>query len=280
MLADRLGFKTGGVEGSGLPRTLVKLTIGSIVVLIAATYDKHWDYDEWGTWAFICSIVSTIICVFLCIVYGIGKENLVAKAMPFVAVFLLCWWIAGTGLMTFEAPFVHTGNGYFGAWLALISAAILCYDTFAKFRELIGKIGEQGHLVVLLLICSITLLIQVIEDELDDKSHHDNLIVGWIVACATLVMCIIMMFLGAKPDFLKVLMVLMLVAWSIGVGVLTFDGPYKYTGNAYFACWGGFILSVLGVWALFPQLAEKAGMPAAPKTMPAPVAQVVGAVAH
>eukprot|EP00403_Amphidinium_massartii_P027775 CAMPEP_0178389424 /NCGR_PEP_ID=MMETSP0689_2-20121128/10109_1 /TAXON_ID=160604 /ORGANISM="Amphidinium massartii, Strain CS-259" /LENGTH=526 /DNA_ID=CAMNT_0020009873 /DNA_START=91 /DNA_END=1671 /DNA_ORIENTATION=- len=304
MLADKAGLsmKKGG-ETAGLPRTLVKLTIASIIVLIAVVYDSHYDHDFWGVWALICAAVSTIICVVLCVLYGIGKAGQIANAMPFIAIFLLCWWIVGTGTMTFESPFVYTGNGYFGAWLALISAAILCYDSFAKLRDVIGKLGDHGHLMLFLLICSVTLLIQVFEDELDDGDRRrlrssrrrsnrggwrgghgggDNLILGWIVAITTLLICIIIMFLHAKPDFVKLLMVLLLLLWSVGVGVLTFDAPYKYTGNAYFALWGGFLLSVVGVWTLFPQVASKAGLPAAPKveTVSAPAAKVVGAPGH
>merc|ERR1740130_287322 len=37
----------------------------------------------------------------------------------------------------------------------------------------------------------------------------------------------------------------MLLWWGPGTGVLTFHGPYRTTGNPYFACWAALICSVM-----------------------------------
>merc|ERR1740130_836425 len=37
----------------------------------------------------------------------------------------------------------------------------------------------------------------------------------------------------------------MLLWWGPGTGVLTFHGPYRTTGNPYFACWAALLCSVL-----------------------------------
>lgn len=35
--------------------------------------------------------------------------------------------------------------------------------------------------------------------------------------------------------------------WSITTGIVTFDGPFIELGNGYFASWGGFIFSIIGL---------------------------------
>eukprot|EP00971_Amphidinium_carterae_P222780 4421351-Amphidinium_carterae.1 len=58
-------FQIAGREGSGPPHTLINLTIGSIVVLIAATYDKHWDDDVWGMGLLLLHCVHNHLCLLV-----------------------------------------------------------------------------------------------------------------------------------------------------------------------------------------------------------------------
>ena len=37
----------------------------------------------------------------------------------------------------------------------------------------------------------------------------------------------------------------LLLWWGPGTGVLTFHGPYRTTGNPYFACWAALLCSLL-----------------------------------
>ena len=48
--------------------------------------------------------------------------------------FLLLWWAAGTGVLTFHGPYRTTGNPYFACWAALLSSVLLCADAFTKMK--------------------------------------------------------------------------------------------------------------------------------------------------
>jgi len=39
-------------------------------------------------------------------------------------------WIAAAGVLTFKAPFVFTGNGFFSSWLGLLAALMLAMHEF------------------------------------------------------------------------------------------------------------------------------------------------------
>jgi hypothetical protein len=251
-----------------IPRALLGATLGSAVVLVAITYRGCWgsQHDSWCSWAFVCSCVSLVVCAFLCIVMAIGSGSKVEGALPYVAVFLFSWWITGTGIMTFEGPFLWTTNGYFGAWLAVGSSAVLCHDHAQSLRDFVGNFGNYGRLLLLLLLASVALLVQVLFDTYgDDHSwrhirrhyEHNNIIVAWIVAVGTLAVCLVMMLTKAREDVGRVLMVVNFLLWAAGVGVLTFDAPYQHTGNAYFACWCGLCMSALAVWRLYPDAVRK-----------------------
>jgi len=272
LLADSAGglrLQQRAESGSAcIPRSLLGLALGSIVVFTAVTYNGCWGgHGTWCTWAFICSCVSMVMCIFLCIVIAVGSGDKVASAIQPTAIFLLIWWTAGTGIMTFEHPFKATSNGYFGAWLALVSAAILCHDHAQCFRNVLARFGNYGRILVLLFIASVTLLVQVVSDTLDDY----DVLIGWIVGGASLTICLVMVLSQANEDFLRVFMIIMFLLWATGVGALTFDSPYVWTGNAYFALWFGLALSSLAVWRLYPDCVRKA-MPEAG----APPAVVVG----
>jgi hypothetical protein len=260
LLADTAGGLSLRARGesatSKIPRALLAVTLGSIVVLVAVTYHGWSGNNGWWFWAFLCSCVSTCICVALCLALLVDTGKVSSLMQP-VALFLMIWWIAGTGIMTFEQPFTATSNGYFGCWMAVAFSLILAHDNVPCMRDLLGKFGNYGRVLVLLFLVSATLSVQVVFDTADN-SDFENAIIAWIVAAGSLTICLVMMLSQAREDVMRILMVIKFLLWCVGAGLLTFDGPYGHTGNAFFACWFGFALSALAVWRLYPDCVQKA----------------------
>jgi hypothetical protein len=71
------------------------------------------------------------IAVFIVIVLMAGDAKLPPKLTKGLSAFLVVWWIAGWGVMTFKAPFASLDNGWIGSTAALASSLYL-YD---KSRE-------------------------------------------------------------------------------------------------------------------------------------------------
>jgi len=75
-----------------------------------------------GGWGIVCSVIS-IVAVAMCSLVSPSQQ--VRRA---VALFLLALWLAGVGVLTFRGPFVAAGNGFFGAWGALVYAIAFAFE--------------------------------------------------------------------------------------------------------------------------------------------------------
>jgi hypothetical protein len=271
--SEKIGNSTKTV-----PRELLRITIGSLVTLVAATYHGYHN-NFWGVWSVVCPAVSTGICVFLSLIMVLGAGDKVSSYMQLVSWFLLVWWIFGTGVMTFKGPFVGTGNGYFGAWLALLAAFMFCQAQSETLRGWIGRVGAHGHLLVGLIVASATVFVQPLIYAIDHDHRFENEIVAWICSVVSMVLCLLVAVLAPQDDVLKWIMLTLFALWAIGVGFLTFDGPYVFTSNAYFACWGALIISKMFVWRLFPNAVPRSCPQSSASSAEAaigPVAAVVG----
>lgn len=129
------------------------------------------------------------------------------------------------------------------------------------------------------MLASATLFVQTLIDTVDSHKFQ-NEVVAWICSVLSLLMCLLIAALKVQEDALKWIMVGMLVLWSIGVGFLTFDGPYVFTGNAYFACWVALSVSKTFVLRLFPDVVPRSSpaIESNSSESTGPVAKVVGAV--
>merc|ERR1712014_250826 len=110
--------------------------------------------------------------------------------------------------------------------------------------------------------------------------RFENEIVAWICSVVSMVLCLLVAVLAPQEDVLKWIMLTLFTIWAIGVGFLTFDGPFVFTSNAYFACWGALIISKTFVWRLFPDVVPRSTPISSATSAEAamgPVAAVVGA---
>jgi len=107
-------------------------------------------------------------------------------------------------------------------------------------------------LLPVLLVSSVTLMVQASQNCID-LDHCDNEL-AFAVAVGAISTAFLLLFLlyqrvcnTAAPQLKQGLSLFLTLWWFIGANVFTFDKPYRYTSNGYFASWAGAISSAL--WA-------------------------------
>eukprot|EP00521_Asterionellopsis_glacialis_P006637 CAMPEP_0195284040 /NCGR_PEP_ID=MMETSP0707-20130614/2392_1 /TAXON_ID=33640 /ORGANISM="Asterionellopsis glacialis, Strain CCMP134" /LENGTH=202 /DNA_ID=CAMNT_0040343335 /DNA_START=70 /DNA_END=675 /DNA_ORIENTATION=+ len=160
----RVGPMTMNVSNTRL--TFIGQLIASIVLLIAVTsgyedYDddnkkagahhlKHYEY------AISASVVAMVVNLAILMKPDI-TENV--KRFPFfgtdvsgISVILVAWWTIAVGVLTYNAPFVVTGNGYFATWSGFLFSMLGLGITGDRIK------GALTNLYMGLCICSIVVI--------------------------------------------------------------------------------------------------------------------------
>eukprot|EP01062_Namystynia_karyoxenos_P014513 TRINITY_DN1521_c0_g1_i1.p1 TRINITY_DN1521_c0_g1~~TRINITY_DN1521_c0_g1_i1.p1 ORF type:complete len:539 (+),score=131.27 TRINITY_DN1521_c0_g1_i1:103-1617(+) len=231
-------------DSLGSIKEVVGVCLASLVVLIQAAIDCD-SCKDYLAWALACAVISFVITLVIIIIHFFKLAD-IESFMKWIALFLAAWWAAGTGCMTFEAPYVHTGNAYFGAWAALIFAWIMCFIYWPEISKSAERVGSRGKEIAVLTLASLVVAIQASIDCADASDCKDQL--AWAVACGwvSFVICAIVIILFEKiAEFFKWIVLFLFLWWAAGVGVLTFDKPYVFTGNAYFGSWVAFFMTVI-----------------------------------
>lgn len=120
----------GGVMGIGIgvgaqhARPHICLVASSVVVILAVIdpIDKGL-YEGESICALIVSILTLILMIVLFVLGRLGQPvpDKVQLGL-FVAVAIM--WVVAACVVTFRGPFLVTGNGYFGVWIATICSAM------------------------------------------------------------------------------------------------------------------------------------------------------------
>lgn len=240
----------GAVEVvNGTPKTLAGLIIGSLMVLIKAakSCDDGADCEDYLGWAVACSAISLAIgiaALFLLRCIPDFENNI---AWFVIVIFTACLWVAGAGTMTFKKPYKNTlDNGYFGAWIALLSALGLLSSTFSTvFAEAKAKVSKTTEIMdwwFILFAGSTVAMIQSAIDCDEARDCEDEL--AWALAASTIsvVVCLVLIIVSCciedTTDVWKWGSLFLLIWWMCGTGVSTYKkGPYKSAGNGYFSMW-------------------------------------------
>merc|ERR1712232_373366 len=151
----------------GAPIEILVLLFASLVVLLAATlrcYRRH--CGTYNTLAGICAAVSLVLNFAIILGKSIRPNSKkVDSCLAIVAAFLMIWWAAGTLCMTFVGPFKVLGNGYFGAWVALLAAVSLAVNV-----GVLGRFRLRGVDLTILATASLVLLLQSLFDGVWERS--------------------------------------------------------------------------------------------------------------
>jgi len=239
--------------------TLTCLTVicaCSLIILIQAAVECTKEHSksceaEYG-WTVAAGLISFLLSILSLIWHGFSPSTY-KTAQPFFAIFFVVWWIFGTGVSTFKAPFNETGNGYFAAWACFITAFLLAGSSIQRVGRCLGSAAQviagsiEAQLEMGILAASVVLIFAVAVEASYETATGAEV---WGVICG-----LVSTFLIIAHKMLRscceqctfkpwIIGALLSFWWLCGVAALTFDEPFESGGNGYFACWTCFVLAI------------------------------------
>jgi len=184
------------------------------------------------------------------------KSEGVSGAWGFASACQCVLWIGGTGVGTFNKPYVELGNAYVALWLALGSSVRLvglCYltkrlesteskDTGIPDAEIDAVTGPMGNtarfaaankvLLALFVSSAVVLIESARACDKGDCTARET----WAIICSALSVTINMILLlcnklkvfgDHESVVTSIFCIFLAVLWSIGVYTMTFEGPFK-----------------------------------------------------
>jgi len=230
----------------------------SFVVLCQAAVECGGSYsddcsDVYG-YTVAVGVISFVISL-LALSWSYCGPRSFGQFSPVIAIFFLSWWALGTAVSTFSEPFSDSGNGYFAAWGAFIASFIMSGAVSERLRTFLGSTiarvvagSIEAKLSMGIAAASVVLLAAVAVEASDYENPTGQEL--WGVICS-FCSCIFILFhtllripcerFTLSPTVFGAV----LTAWWLpGVAVLTFDAPFKYSSNGFFATWLAFIFSI------------------------------------
>jgi hypothetical protein len=249
------------------PKLMIVL-VASFVVMLEASIEYSHQEGTGGVLAYAVS-VGTVSLWFVLILFVLAKtkpefvaemtvrmpRNAKLTLLQAAAGFLFLWWGIGTGTLTFHAPYQSTSNAYFACWFALFSSLIMCVDSFSNLHSAWQKYATAAsdmtmQLMLIMLIASLILFLASL-DYANSTQGKWGVICGLLTAGLTVIYYYLQSQHRLSLAGRKGMSALLLLLWGFGVGVLTFDFPFRITGNGFFACWTGAIASASFAYQIF-----------------------------
>lgn len=227
---------------------------GSGIVTLQCLMQEKKSWDFYWVWTLLTSCASwaSLLVVAALDRAGVGgPEKVGTRKVP--PLFLALLWIAGALVATLVKPFSVTGNGYFGVWAALAGSCALAVAEHGVLREPLERMSDVsgGNLLIVavLVASSITAFLQT-SVSCAVVEHWCSGNAAWVLVCSatSLALCLVLALPqvaeAVKPNS-RFLSLFLLVWWSAGTVVTTFEKPYAYTfANGYFSCWAAVVASL------------------------------------
>lgn len=234
-------------------------------------YDTEHCVNKWAYGVAAGTVSTGLLLIFIALQKFASDAATTAKS--YLACFLLLWWLIATVVLTFNTPYLYTGNGYFACWVAAIAACVWASGCCASLKRHANKatLAISSSTVAIILAASVVELAAAVIACVNSSSCKDER--GYAVAVGTIsaFICLVAMFV---PQLHKPLSLLLFVWWIPGVYVLTFSsyaGSFaSVTGNGYFASWSAMIYSAGFFMSQWTQETEL-GLPVAHSTSQGPV---------
>lgn len=263
---------------------LLVIAICSLIVLIQAAVECSGSYSDScsDVYGYTVSVgaISLITSLSGRVWSWCGPSSF-AKLSPIIAIFFLVWWGLGTAVTTFKEPFNNSGNGYFAAWGAFITSFIMAGAASERLRTFLGSTitkvvagSIEAKLSMGIGAASLVLLAAVAVEAADYGDPTGQELWGVICAFTSSVFVLIHTILRIPCERITlpptIFGAILALWWLTGVAVLTFDGPFKYSSNGYFATWLAFIFSI---WLALEGLDGYGGRGFKNRNQPVPASQ-------
>jgi hypothetical protein len=185
--------------------------------------------------------------------FGPGKRDPVkfAKVTPVTAGVLCGFYCSAAGILTFDSPYIATGNGYFFVWGAFLASCHAVYVSIDfvhnwvhQTKSVVDIVSMERRMIGGCLIMSTIELtasaVQCGKYECTSKLEY-GVIMGVLGSAFTLGL---LLAYSHIEKFLTYVSLFLTLLWGVAAVILTFKGgPYNITGNGYFACWGAFFFA-------------------------------------
>jgi hypothetical protein len=148
------------------------------------------------------------------------------------------WNFIGTGVLTFNGPFLFVSNGWVAAW-ALVGFSLLALGMTAEALQ--TKAKDLGYFSALL-GASIIQLCAIIP-ELD--SEEGQTVYSLVISIATPILILAFKAYPTMEQYESLAFGIVAVLWLVLACFVTFRGPFVPVGNGWFSAWAGCVCSVL-----------------------------------
>jgi len=249
--------------------TILPLLLCSAIEITAAAFSASGPYKprNWG-YSLAVGITSLFVCAAFLLLAERQPDALSRpisggpSLQTLLALFLLLWWAAGAGVLTFMDPFRVTSNGYFSCWAGVALSMYLVSRTVPALAALDPEaVGRSLPTLASLLLSSIVVLCAALADNGDMPWE---VVFALVVAITSAALVLVQIALAHKCDggARSSTALLLVVLWSVEVLIATFKAPFVATTNGYFGSWTALGCSAMLAAPTLPCLPQqwKAGL--------------------
>lgn len=238
----------GGVKLNAAQLPLVTILMASVVLFIATGAEYNWNFgSSYRGYALSVSVIAMVLSVFG-LALTKAPNDVYLKVGKQLTMLIFSYSFIGACFLTFDKPFTTTSNGYFAAWATVYGSALAMGMSGDALQSGVKGLGAKMGLLASSLIVIVASIAPI-----RDGYNKSEAAYALSLACITFVSIIFALKRGSgESNFLA--LSLLAICWIVEACLVTFRGPFKETGNGYFASWSGAFTSVVSAFNAMHEL--------------------------